>query len=367
LGARYLEEDWNFVNVYLGMWMNIYFYLLLVGLAISCSFKQDSRSKIKAFNDFSNFGHDTLNFKSGIRAILHDSKGNYWFGSDQEGVCKYDGKSFTYFTVKDGLLGKQVASIQEDVHGFIWLGTEQGICCYDGEKVITHPVKVSDSQWSLSSSDLWFSAGKNIDLVRVHDKKLHLITNPVQRQKNQSVHDLGATAFSKGKSGNLWIGCYPSVLAYDGIRVKEINDRTLGFDGEKNYLHVRSILEDSQGRLWIGNNGIGALLKEGDQFIHFSQKMKLVNGPVFSYPSPKGTMMHVFALAEDSQGNIWFGDRDNGAWKFDGLTVQNYTIDSSLKSQHIWAIYKDRKDNLLFGMADKGVYYYNNHIFTRVF
>jgi hypothetical protein len=25
-----------------------------------------------------------------------------------------------------------------------------------------------------------------------------------------------------------------------------------------------------------------------------------------------------FAIEEDKEGNIWFGDRDTGAWKYDG-------------------------------------------------
>ena len=44
-------------------------------------------------------------------------------------------------------------------------------------------------------------------------------------------------------------------------------------------------------------------------------------------------MEHVFAIEEDLEGNIWFGDRDSGAWKYDGKTLTNYKIDTKLKSQ----------------------------------
>jgi hypothetical protein len=30
-----------------------------------------------------------------------------------------------------------------------------------------------------------------------------------------------------------------------------------------------------------------------------------------------------FAIEEDSEGNIWFGDRDTGAWRYDGKTVMS--------------------------------------------
>jgi hypothetical protein len=33
--------------------------------------------------------------------MIEDKKGNLWFGGD--GLCRYDGKTFTRFTAKDGL------------------------------------------------------------------------------------------------------------------------------------------------------------------------------------------------------------------------------------------------------------------------
>ncbi|MBY0457599.1 MAG: hypothetical protein K2V38_09700, partial [Gemmataceae bacterium] len=47
-----------------------------------------------------------------VRSILEDSKGNFWFGSWKEGVCRFDGESFTYFTMEDGLSDNQIRSIR---------------------------------------------------------------------------------------------------------------------------------------------------------------------------------------------------------------------------------------------------------------
>ncbi|MFD2200919.1 two-component regulator propeller domain-containing protein [Shivajiella indica] len=46
----------------------------------------------------------------------------------------------------------------------------------------------------------------------------------------------------------------------------------------------------------------------------------------------------VFAMEEDSEGNIWFGDRDSGAWKYGGITLTNYTVDKKPKPQMILSI-----------------------------
>ena len=78
-------------------------------------------------------------------------------------------------------------------------------------------------------------------------------------------------------------------------------------------------------------------------------------------------MEHVFAIEEDSEGNIWFGDRDTGAWKYDGKTMTNYTIDRKLSKSMIWTIYKDNSNNLLFGMENGGVYKFNRRSFEKTF
>jgi ligand-binding sensor domain-containing protein len=146
------------------------------------------------------------------------------------------------------------------------------------------------------------------------------------------------------------------------------------FDSEKlnlkknELLHIRSVLADSKGRIWIGNNGIGVLLKESETTINFSEKHNLIH-PTSKRRGDKsqaGTLEHVFAIEEDSEGNIWFGDRDTGAWKYDGKTMKNYMIDKNLKSQMIWAIYKDNSNRLLFGMANGGVYKYNGKSFEKM-
>ena len=63
--------------------------------------------------------------------MIEDSKGHLWFGGD--GLCSYDGTSFTCFTTKDGLLNTAIWSILEDKTGNIWIGTRNtDLSLYDG-------------------------------------------------------------------------------------------------------------------------------------------------------------------------------------------------------------------------------------------
>ena len=107
--------------------------LALVG-ATSCTTKPDvTKSEL---NDSAIGAPARLRFET-VRSILEDSKGNYWFGSWKEGVCRFDGKSLTYFTVEDGLSDNQIRSIHEDRNGVVWFEGGVGISGFDGEKIIT--------------------------------------------------------------------------------------------------------------------------------------------------------------------------------------------------------------------------------------
>ena len=77
--------------------------------------------------------------------IFEDKNGTLWFATEdgsgqmdeQGGVWRYDGKSYTKFTTKEGLIHNGVFCTVEDQDGNLWFGTRNmGLCRYDG-KVFT--------------------------------------------------------------------------------------------------------------------------------------------------------------------------------------------------------------------------------------
>lgn len=158
-----------------------------------------------------------------------------------------------------------------------------------------------------------------------------------------------------------WFATYVGVFGYNGRQFTIINDTTFGLSQQGGELHIRSVFEDSKGRLWIGNNGIGVLLIDGETKINFSQKHHLIH-PTSSRngnKSKSGTLEHVFVIEEDKDGNIWFGDRDTGAWKYDGNSLTNYTSKDGLTNGFVQAIYKDHNGELWIGQADGNVLKYS--------
>jgi len=312
-----------------------------------------------------------LKFTSSIRSIFEDSKGNYWFGSTQEGVCLFNGKRFSYFTIENGLSNNQVLSIREDDNGLIWFGTQNGVSSFNRNKMTNHSQNIImdlQHKWIKTEKDLWFNAGTKEGIYRYDGQRLNYLAFPTPKVINP-YNVYSVTSLSKGKNNILWIGTYAGVFGYNGSDFTIINDETLGLDITTEPLHIRSLLEDSKGRLWIGNNGIGVLLKEGGTIINFSEKNNLIH-PTSSRRGDKslpGTLEHVFTITEDSQGNIWFGDRDTGVWKYDGKTMINYTKKDGLINDFAQSIYEDKNGELWFGMADGNIFKFNGKIFEKQF
>lgn len=322
-----------------------------------------------------------LKYTTGVRSILEDSKGNFWFGSHQEGVCLFDGEQLTYFTIADGLSDNQIRSIFEDSNGTVWFEGGKGISSYDGNKIITHTEKnySSKDEWQTGKNDIWFksdeSSGYNqregdFGVYRYDGNALNYHVFPLTVEEGDTWSFSVSTPFAKGKNGMVWFGTYSAVIGYDGTSFTIINNKKLGLTEATGYLHVRSIFEDSKGNLWIGNNGIGVLLYDGDTTINFSKAQGLISKNSLNrggYRSPSGSLEHVFSIGEDNNGIIWFGDRDTGAWRYDGKTMKNYTIKDGLTTTHIWHIYKDKKGKLWFALGDGSVCQFNGKSFDRIF
>ena len=356
------------------------FLIIILILNFSCSNNESSKTisgntkpeKIKLKSREGAI--EKLKYTSGIRSILNDSKGNYWFGSHSDGLCLYDGKSYTYFTIENNLSDLQVRTIQEDEKGRIWFGTANGVSSYSYKsKAITNHtsknsfsrfVQKKEGEWKLTKNDLWFNAGNEAGVYRFDGNGLTYLTFPIVGDR---YHQYATTDFSRTADGNIWIATYSAAFNYDGSSFKVIDDASLEYIDTNQKLHIRNIFEDSKGRLWIANNGIGVLLTENGKTINFSKKQNLIPYPNSrnSDFSPSGTLAHVFAIGEDLDGNIWFGDRDSGAWKYDGASIFNYKID--LPTQNIWQIYQDRNGDLLFAMAGGGVYLFSENSFVRKF
>lgn len=348
--------------------------------ATSCATNQDVTRSQR--NDRAVDAPALLRFET-VRSILEDSKGNYWFGSWNDGVCRFDGKSLTYFTVKDGLSDNQIRSIHEDREGIVWFEGGFGISGFDGQKIIapTNRTYTSKDDWNLGTGDLWFKEDGSVGATEVEarpgvyrydGRTFTYLAYPLPEDRAK-VSAFATTGIAKGRSGRLWFATYTAVFGYDGESFTIIDDKSLGLNESTGWLHVRCVFEDSKGRLWIGNNGIGVILHDEHATTQFTQekglgKLGLHGGRTTPQPGDvtdgSPTMHRVFSIGEDRAGNIWFGTVEHGAWRYDGKSLRNFTAEDGLASKDIMCIYTDRRGDLW--LAGNGVFKFNGTSFDRM-
>jgi len=278
----------------------------------------------------------TQGTQSGVVSCeLLDNEGNLWFSVNGEGAYRYDGKSFTNFTTKDGLCNNNVGAIIQDKSGNILLGTIRGICKYDGNKFTKYPVPDT----------------------------------------------LSITSLLEDRDENLWFGVVnKGIYRYDGTNLSNfLYKYEHPFFGEKYEKYISDIIQDKNGNIWFSSwNGGGAWRYDGNDFKNFipSVDYYIANEDKRSFNNPQDTSGHIlnisyapsqdyitddmiFSMTEDKVGNIWFATRNHGACRFDGKIFTSLGTKEGFLSSNAYAILEDRKGNLWFTTEKDGVWCYN--------
>jgi signal transduction histidine kinase/ligand-binding sensor domain-containing protein len=221
---------------------------------------------------------------------------------------------FQHLSTERGLSNKSVWAITQDKHGFIWIGTSDGLNRFDGRRCLVYRAGpdssgLSDSWiWSLFSdrdSTLW--VGTNHGLNRfdprtlTFKKYLHDSGNSASLGHNE-VH-----AIYRDRAGTLWVGTKygldrfePRTETWTHFLPNPVDSTRPG----DNFL--TAILEDNEGTLWI-ETGV------------FSMR----GGGIFSFNREQGTFARIDTAlgkdysdgfiaprSDDIPGNLWVCSSD---------------------------------------------------------
>jgi ligand-binding sensor domain-containing protein/serine phosphatase RsbU (regulator of sigma subunit) len=323
------------------------------------------------------------------RASCCDKKGNLWFGTEGGGACRYDGKSFTNFTIENGLASNSVWSIMEDRDGNIWFGTEGGgVSKYDGHSFTNYNKQngLADNRvWSIlqdRKGNMWFGTldggaskfdGKTFTTYRKTEGLPDMAIRNITEDKDGNIWfatDGGGVSKFDGKTftnyktdqglahntvvgsavddkGNLWFGTYGGGLSRFGQK------KFTTFTTEQGLSHndVRSITKISNGDLWFCTLGRGVSKYSDTSFTNYSKAQGLSNNAIWS-------------VTEDKNGNLWFGSYGAGLCRYDGPAFINYTRQQGLPHNVCWSILEDKNGAFWFGTYGGGLCKYDGASFS---
>lgn len=262
---------------------------------------------------FTNFTEKDGLTNNTVFAVLEDKKGNLWFGTDS-GLCRYDGITFTSIPItenngsnyyilanKNTMAKNAVWSIMQDKSGDLWFGTkDNGIFCYDGKSF----TRFLDNDNIINRNDIHLNW---VDCI-LEDKtgNIWFASGPIAFEGVCHFDGKSITNFKPGgdewirsmledKNENIWIGTRHSGLwRYDGITYTNFSE-TEGLDSNLVY-SVTSIIEDKVGNIWFAEESSGAWCYDGKTFKKFSKKNGLINNSVW-------------CIIEDRAGTNWIGSR----------------------------------------------------------
>jgi ligand-binding sensor domain-containing protein/signal transduction histidine kinase len=353
--------------------------------------------------------------QSTVRAIMQDTQGFLWFGTD-DGLNKYDGYSFILYKHDpenaDSLSNSTITALYLDHQGDLWIGTASGLDRYNHDETFTHylhnPAKpdslsgssvsaiVEDAQGNLwvGTSDgglnmldresgtfthygnvpnqpdtlisnlvtaliadprdgLWVGTSEGLDYLDQQSGKFtHYLNDP---QNANSLSDNRVLSLLLDRFGQLWIGTEEGGLnrfnAAQNAFIRYQNRPDNPYSLNSNF--VRSIYEDQNGHVWVGTrSGLHQLVRPDEYFTRYQHD-----------PNDQHSLSndYVLSLFTDRSGVLWVGTLGGGLSKYvqttDRFTLYQHRpgVQNSLSNDIVHALYEDRQSVVWVGTMDGGL------------
>lgn len=309
--------------------------------------------------------------------IYHDKKDNLWLASNEKGIYRYDGGSLDLYTQIDGLPSYRVLSVQEDTAGNLYFDTPDGVCRYDGVSFTTLKAiedNATSNEWKSQPDDLWFRSGwSHNGPYRYDGKNLYQLTFPpcelhdafYEQYPNASFTPYGIYSLFKDSKGNVWFGTAGmGVYMYDGETIHWMYEEQLTKTPSGGDFGIRSIAEDKDGNYWICNPYHKYTL---------SPSLAKIDGlNPLAYKRTDGIVdtdhddLYFFSMETDRNGNILMYANSDGMWLNDGKTLSLFYITDGQDEITPNSVHRDRHGILWLGTDGHGIYTYDGESFVKV-
>lgn len=302
-----------------------------------------------------------------LTAAYQDSRGNFWFASENQGLNLYNPKSdeVLIFKTADGLGSNQISAINEDSEGNIFIGTlTNGVFRFNSES--RRFESIPHLQQSALSVKSLLIDNKNKLLVGTDGQGIKVYNKYRKVLEDYQIHSapfdfsrMKVHALCQDKVGNLWIGLFQKGVFLDPESPNKFN--YWGYKShDQNIIGsgcVMTMVKDKEGFLWVGtdNDGIYSIDKSG------RSKHYRPGNNNFSAPNT------VLSMLDDDRGNLWMGSYLSGLISFNKKTERftyhdhaaELVSDENTARYKIFSIAMDNSNNIWVGTNGAGIYVFD--------
>lgn len=262
------------------------------------------------------------------------------------------GLQFRNITMEDGLLANGVRNIVQDRYGFIWFGTDNGLCRYDG--ITIRPFRIMENGTNQFVSALM---ADTVGLYVGTDKGVFFFHFQTE-QFEHLAPEVNATVrgFSKDQDGHVWISVDGRSIFYYSPKTGSVTQYTSPAASAS----MTIVYADAQNRVWaIGGNGesmIARLNKVQNRFETI---------PLHATLDDFGS----YSMLQMKDGTLWLGSWNRGLLRLNDDATLDQMLNPMLTGvgSHIHCLYEFSPTQLLIG-CDDGLISYNpqDHSWKRM-
>jgi signal transduction histidine kinase/ligand-binding sensor domain-containing protein/CheY-like chemotaxis protein/AraC-like DNA-binding protein len=270
-----------------------------------------------------------------------------------------DSLYFRNLRMKDGLPGSAINTILQDSLDFIWIGTNDGLCRYDGEKfkifksLPNDPHSLSDNNvqnlFLDKFGDIYIMTAHGLDYFDLKQQKIRRI----ESNNNGGLIDQSPTDIVETKEGDIYISSY-----YSGISYKKKNDNQFSYL-YNSFDKKTSLSSDRIADMELYDDSL-LIIAYWDHGLDIFDLKTWTNHDFRSFTKGKNLPANINTIAMDDNSGVWIGSKEGVSYlNLETRRVENYYYSVKnhkfLPDNDVIALYIDDDNNLWIGTRDGGL------------
>lgn len=310
------------------------------------------------------FSTDVIDQSSGlghnhVECIFQDSDGFIWFGT-RNGLCRYDGfsiKTFRTSSEPGTISGNRILSIEEDQNGQLWVGTfKNGLNVLDRHSGKFSQIDLPDLGIrinrirALSDGSIWICTENGLGILRQEEDSIRTYFHYAEDEPallSGQVFDVLETS-----SGAIFVANWSNTIHKYDPDSKDFTALEYERASDLNVDYRKRLAEDQQGNIWISAT------------IHGVCKYDPTSGESKLFRQSNSGLTTDILNGEmwlDREGLLWISTDGKGIAILNPITEEFYTLDTrpsmhgQIPGNQVYAIYQDMQNHMWIGFFDKGV------------